>query len=80
MHWLTMMAPSKAVEGLERLLDLIMLANSPSRQERTLDEYRDLLARAEFALVRVVPKASSVSVIEATPLISSEAARWVPDT
>jgi SAM-dependent methyltransferase len=48
-----------------RLLDLIMLANAPSGQERTLEEYQDLLARAGFRLVRVVPTASSVSVIEA---------------
>ena len=50
-----------------RLLDLIMLANSPRGQERTLEEYRDLLARADFRLARVVPTASSVSVIEAVP-------------
>jgi O-methyltransferase len=51
-----------------RLLDLIMLANSPSGQERTVDEYRDLLARADFHLERVVPTASPVSVIEALPV------------
>src|SRR5919204_217021 len=50
-----------------RLLDLIMLVNSPRGQERTLDEYRDLLARADFRLARVVPTASPVSVIEAVP-------------
>jgi hypothetical protein len=50
-----------------RLLDLIMLANSPRGQERMLEEYRDLLARADFRLVRAVPTASPVSVIEAVP-------------
>jgi hypothetical protein len=50
-----------------RLLDLIMLANSPSGQERTVEEYRDLLGRADFHLERVVPAASPVSVIEAFP-------------
>jgi hypothetical protein len=37
----------------------------PSGQERTVEEYRDLLARAGFHLERVVPTASPVSVIEA---------------
>ncbi len=50
-----------------RLLDMIMLANSPNGQERTLEEYRDLLATADFQLARVVPTASSVSVLEAVP-------------
>jgi O-methyltransferase domain/Dimerisation domain len=50
-----------------RLLDLIMLANTPSGQERTVEEYRDLLARTDFHLERVVPTASPVSVIEACP-------------
>jgi predicted transcriptional regulator len=51
-----------------RLLDLIMLANAPRGQERTLDEYQDLLARAAFRLTRVVGTASPVSVIEAVPV------------
>jgi hypothetical protein len=50
-----------------RLMDLIMLVNAPSGQERTLDEYRDLLARANFRLSRAIPTASPVSVIEAIP-------------
>jgi SAM-dependent methyltransferase len=49
-----------------RLLDLIMLANAPRGQERTLQEYRDLLRGADYQLTRVVPTASRVSVIEAT--------------
>lgn len=57
--------PGANEPSLGRLLDLIMLANTPSGQERTLQEYQDLLARAGFRLVRVVPTASSVSVIEA---------------
>jgi len=52
-----------------RLMDLIMLANSPSGQERTVEEYRDLLAKADFHLERVVPTASPVSVIEAVPAL-----------
>jgi SAM-dependent methyltransferase len=50
-----------------RLLDLIMLANTPRGQERTIEEYRDLLGRADFRLTRIVPTASPVSVIEAIP-------------
>jgi SAM-dependent methyltransferase len=57
--------PNKPSPG--RLLDLIMLANSPSGRERTLEEYRDLLERADFQLERVVATASPVSVIEAVP-------------
>jgi O-methyltransferase domain len=52
-----------------RLLDLIMLANTPRGQERTLDEYRDLLGKAEFGLTRVVPTTARVSVIEAVPAL-----------
>jgi O-methyltransferase domain len=57
--------PNKALPG--RLLDLIMLANSPSGRERTLGDYEDLLVRAEFRLERVVATALPVSVIEAIP-------------
>jgi hypothetical protein len=61
------MLPAANEPSPGRLLDLIMLANSPSGQERTLDEYQDLLARADFRLSRVVPTASPASVIEAVP-------------
>jgi O-methyltransferase domain/Dimerisation domain len=59
--------PGANVPSQARLLDLIMLANSPSGQERTVEEYRALLARADLRLQRVVPTASPVSVIEAVP-------------
>jgi hypothetical protein len=42
-----------------------MLANTRSGQERTVEEYRDLLASADFHLQRVVRTASPVRVIEA---------------
>jgi hypothetical protein len=48
------------------LTDLIMLT-SQRGQERTEEEYRELLATAGFRLTRVVPTASPVSVIEAVP-------------
>jgi hypothetical protein len=36
----------------------------PGGQERTEQEYRDLLGKAGFRLVRIVPTAAEVSVIE----------------
>jgi len=47
-------------------LDLLMLVYAGGR-ERTESEHRDLLASAEFAFDRIVPTASSVSLIEARP-------------
>jgi hypothetical protein len=38
-----------------------------SGRERTESEYTDLLQRARLRLSRIVPTASSVSVIEAVP-------------
>ena len=49
-----------------KLLDLTMLV-APGGQERTEQEYRDLLARAGFRLARIVPTATSDSVIEGIP-------------
>jgi hypothetical protein len=46
-----------------KLLDLTMLV-IPGGQERTEPEYRDLLGKAGFRLVRIVPTAAEVSVIE----------------
>jgi len=37
----------------------------PGGQERTPEEYKDLLAKAGFRLERVVPTESPVSVVEA---------------
>ena len=37
----------------------------PGGQERTEEEYRQLLAKAGFRLMRVVPTESAVSVVEA---------------
>jgi hypothetical protein len=49
-----------------KLLDLLMLVY-PGGQERTLAEYRTLLATAGFELRAVIPTASSVSLLEAVP-------------
>jgi hypothetical protein len=62
-----MVLPGANEPSPARLMDLIMLVNAPRGQERTLDEYGDLLARAGFRLTRVVRTASPVSVIEAIP-------------
>jgi O-methyltransferase domain/Dimerisation domain len=49
-----------------KMLDMMMLVG-PGGQERTEPEYRALLAKASFRLVKVVPTASAVSVVEAIP-------------
>jgi hypothetical protein len=49
-----------------KLSDMIMLAFTPGGCERTAQEYAALFAKAGFALTRVVPTASPVSVVEAT--------------
>ncbi|MFL5732658.1 MAG: methyltransferase [Chloroflexia bacterium] len=49
-----------------KLLDLQMLVGLGG-QERTKEEYGDLLARAGFKLTRVVPTRGEVSIIEARP-------------
>ena len=47
-----------------KLLDMVMLT-LPGGQERTEEEYRQLLAKAGFRLTRVVPTESAVGVVEA---------------
>jgi hypothetical protein len=49
-----------------KMLDLMMLLG-PGGQERTAEEYRSLLARADLRMTRVVPTESAVSVVEAFP-------------
>ncbi len=49
-----------------KLLDVTMLV-IPGGQERTEEEYRDLFGKAGFRLVRIVPTAAEVSVIEGVP-------------
>jgi hypothetical protein len=51
-----------------KLSDMIMLAFTPGGCERTAQEYAALFAKAGFALKRVVPTASPVSVVEAMPV------------
>ncbi len=49
-----------------KLADMVMLA-IPGGEERTAGEYGKLLADAGFAMTRVVPTASDVSIVEAEP-------------
>jgi hypothetical protein len=48
--------------------DIQMLVMLPGGRERTEDEHRALLDAAGFRLTRVVPIASELSVVEATPV------------
>lgn len=59
-----MVVPGKDEPHFSKILDMVMLA-VPGGEERTADEYRALLDKAGFKLTRVVPTASTVSVIEA---------------
>lgn len=49
-----------------KILDMVMLL-APGGQERTEEEYRVLLAKADLRLTRVVPTHSAVSLVEAVP-------------
>ena len=47
-----------------KMLDMVMLV-LPGGQERTEAEYKSLLEKADFRLIRIIPTASSVSIVEA---------------
>ena len=49
-----------------KLLDMVMLT-IPGGEERTPNEYGALLDRSGFAMTRVVPTASDISIVEAEP-------------
>lgn len=49
-----------------KMLDMVMLV-TPGGEERTEAQYAALLDKAGFRLTRVVPTASLVSIVEATP-------------
>ena len=61
----TVLPPGDAPH-LGKLMDMVMLV-FPGGQERTEAEYAALLERSGFRLDRVVPTASTVSVVEAVP-------------
>ena len=60
--------PERAEQGRAAkayLVDLEMLVQAPGGRERTESEFRAILATAGFAMTRVVPTTTPVSVIEA---------------
>ena len=64
---LEMVVPTGNTPAYAKLLDLLMLVYAGGR-ERTEAEYRDLLMSAGFSMKRIVPTASAISIIEATPV------------
>jgi O-methyltransferase domain len=48
-----------------RILDMVMLLNTPGGRERTEGEYRELFAKAGFRLVRTIPTQVDNSILEA---------------
>ena len=58
--------PDAEVQHPGQVLDIIMLAVTGGR-ERSEADYRALLARGGWALERVVPTASPLSLVEAVP-------------
>jgi O-methyltransferase domain len=47
-----------------RILDMVMLLNTPGGRERTEAEYRELFAKAGFRLVRTIPTEVDNSILE----------------
>jgi hypothetical protein len=58
--------PSGSEPHLSKLLDLEMMV-MPGGRERTREEFAALFSRAGFALTRVEPTESLVSVVEGRP-------------
>ncbi len=56
--------PEGDTPHLGKLADIVMLV-IPGGQERTADEYDELLSKAGFRMTRVVPTDSPVSIVEA---------------
>jgi hypothetical protein len=57
----------KNLPSTGKIIDIIMLTLTGG-QERTDDEYRDLLASAGFRLNRVIPTSAEFAIIEALPV------------
>lgn len=58
--------PGPGIKHFAKVLDLEMIVSSGGR-ERTREEYSKLLEASGFKLVRVIPTAAPLSLIEATP-------------
>ena len=61
-----MVLPDGDIPHPGKMLDMVMLV-APGGEERTAAQYAALLDKAGFRLTRVVPTASPVSVVEASP-------------
>jgi O-methyltransferase/methyltransferase family protein len=59
-----MVLPNDDTPHPGKIFDMMMLV-LPGGQERTEDEYRDLLGKADFRLSRIMPTDSDVSIVEA---------------
>jgi hypothetical protein len=59
-----MVVPPGNEPHFSKVQDLEMLM-SPGGEERTPEEYRDLLARAGFEVKRIIPTKSPLSIVEA---------------
>ncbi|MBD2612488.1 MAG: methyltransferase [Nostoc sp. ZfuVER08] len=57
--------PSGNQASFSKMLDLQMLVLCPGGRERTQAEYRILMEKSKFQLIKIVPTQSSLSVIEA---------------
>jgi SAM-dependent methyltransferase len=66
--------PDQAEPSLAKLMDLVMLLNTPGGRQRTLAEYRHLLHRAGLRLSRTVP-GEMYSLIETIRAGRSDSAR-----
>lgn len=51
--------------SLVKLLDIQMMATMHGAKERTGDEYRNLLEKSGFTLIRIIPTIAPISLIEA---------------
>jgi hypothetical protein len=58
--------PEGNLDSLGKLYDVVMLVNTGGK-ERTVEEYRQLLARAGFRIHEVVRTSSDLNIIEALP-------------
>ena len=58
-----------------KLMDLLMLVGTHGGHERTESEFKTLLARAGFDLIRIVPTKTFYSVIESVPVPEYAATR-----
>jgi hypothetical protein len=58
--------PEGNLDSLGKLYDVVMLVNTGGK-ERTVEEYRQLLARTGFRINEVIRTSSDFNIIEALP-------------